>query len=250
VRPGDPGLFALKSAARAALVMPTAFALALLVFDLKQAALFASLGSMAMLVFVDFGGPRPARLRAYLGLAATGAVLIPFGTLCSRSPALATLAMAVVGFAVLFSGVLNAYVAAAQAGAILAFVLAVMVPAGVEAIPSRLAGWGLAALLCTSAALLLWPRRPRSAVRAAAARAARALAELATASAAGDVGAAAAAAKALEAIRSLRRGFISMQNRPSGTGGRTAALARLIDDLGQLRPLAARAAALAAAVHD
>jgi hypothetical protein len=59
---GDPGRFALKAAARAAIVMPTAFALSLAVFGVKQMALFASFGSMALLVFVDFGGPWRARI--------------------------------------------------------------------------------------------------------------------------------------------------------------------------------------------
>ena len=62
---------------------------------------------MALLVFVDFGGSRRTRLRAYLLLLAVGAVLISLGTLCSHSTWLATLAMGVVAFAILFAGVLN-----------------------------------------------------------------------------------------------------------------------------------------------
>jgi Fusaric acid resistance protein-like len=180
----DPGRFALKAALRAAIVMPTAFALSLAVLGNKQMALFASFGSMALLVFVDFGGPWRLRLRAYLVLFMAGAALVVIGTLCSRSAWLATLSMALIGFAILFAGVLDAYVAAAHASATLAFVLAVMVPAGAVAIPSRLAGWGIAGALCIPAALL------------------------------------------------------SVANRPSGTSGPTAALARLIADLGWLVQLA------------
>ena len=85
LRAADPGMFVLKSALRAAIVMPLAFALSLVVIDAKQMALFAAFGSMALLVFADFGGSRRARLRAYLLLMAAGAVLIVLGTLCSRS---------------------------------------------------------------------------------------------------------------------------------------------------------------------
>ncbi len=172
----DPGLFVLKSAVRAAIVVPLSFALAMLASADKQAALFAAFGSMALLVFVDFGGSRRSRLRAYLGLMLTGAALIAIGTLCSRSTLLATAAMALVGFAILFAGVLDDYVAAARTAALLTFVLPVMVPAGAAAIAPRLAGWGIASALSVAAALLLWPARPRGSLLVRAAALARLLA--------------------------------------------------------------------------
>jgi uncharacterized membrane protein YccC len=64
------------------------------------------------------------------------------------------------------------------AGAMLAFVLPVMVSGEAAVIPTRLAGWGLAGALSIGAVLLLWPQRPRDALREAAAQAALALAEL------------------------------------------------------------------------
>ncbi len=173
LRAADPGMFVLKSALRAAIVTPLAFALSLVVIDSKPMALFAAFGSMALLVFADFGGPRRARLRAYLLLLIVGAVLIVLGTLCSRSTWLATVAMGLVAFAILFAGVLDDYVVAARAAVTLTFVLPVMVPAHAAEIPTRLAGWGLAGALCIPAALLLWPTRPRSALRRDVARAAR-----------------------------------------------------------------------------
>jgi uncharacterized membrane protein YccC len=237
----DPGLFILKGALRAAIVVPLAFALALVAIGSKQMALFAAFGSMSLLVFVDFGGVRSARLRAYLLLLAAGAVLIALGTLCSHSSWLATVAMGLVAFAILFAGVLDDYIAASQAAAILTFVLGVMVPADAAAIPTRLAGWGLAGALCVPAALLLWPGRPRDQLRHEAAQAARALAELVQARSRGDHASAATAARAAhEATVALRDRFVSMAQRPSGTSGSTAALARLIEDLGWLHRVAAR----------
>jgi uncharacterized membrane protein YccC len=241
----DPGLFILKGALRAAIVVPLAFALALVAIDSKQMALFAAFGSMSLLVFVDFGGAPRARLRAYLLLVAAGAVLIALGTLCSRSSWLATVAMGAVAFAILFAGVLDDYIAASHAAAILTFVLGVMVPADAAAIPTRLAGWGLAGALCIPAALLLWPARPRDRLRHEAAQVARALAELVQARSRGEDAIAATAARAAhETTVALRDRFVSMAQRPSGTSGSTAALARLIEDLGWLNRVAARVPAL------
>ena len=244
----DPSMFALKSALRAAIVMPLAFALSLVVVDSGQMALFAAFGSMALLVFVDFGGSRRTRLRAYLVLLAVGVALIALGTLCSHTIWLATVAMGLVAFAILFAGVLDDYVAAAHAAAMLTFVLPVMVPADAGAIPMRLAGWGLAGALCVPAALLLWPRRPHSAVRGRAGESARLLAELVEARSAGARAAGDAAAESARAATlALRDRFVSMTQRPSGTTGPTAALARLIDDLGWLNRIADRVPALAGA---
>jgi len=247
VSAADPGMFVLRGALRAAIVMPVAFALSLAVLGVKQMALFAAFGSLALLVFVDFGGAWRARLRAYLVLVAVGAALIAVGTLCSRSTWLATAAMALVGFAILFAGVLDPYVAAAHASATLAFVLPVMVPAPAAAIPDRLAGWGLAGALCIPATLLLWPARPRDAIRHGAAEALRSLATLVQAGAGGDEAVVAAADDAARAATiAVRSRFFAVANRPSGTSGRIAGLARLIDDLGWLRQIAALVPVVAA----
>lgn len=246
LRAADPGMFVLKGALRAAIVTPLAFALSLVVFDVKQMALFAAFGSMALLVFADFGGPRVARLRAYSILLVVGALLIVLGTLCSRSAWLATITMGLVAFAILFAGVLNDYVVAARAAATLTFVLPVMVPAHAADIPTRLAGWGLAGALCIPAALLLWPTRPRSALRKEAAQAARSLADLVDARSRNDRPTAETAAQNTHTATVTVRGrFVSMTQRPSGTTGPTAALARLIEDLGWVLRVAERLPALA-----
>jgi hypothetical protein len=94
---------ALKSATRAAIVMPAVFAFADKVVGQPQTSIFAAFGSFAVLVLVEFGGPWRSRLNAYLGLAVVGAAFITLGTLCSRNPWLAAGAIAVVGFGTLFS---------------------------------------------------------------------------------------------------------------------------------------------------
>ncbi len=229
----DPGLHSLKSAARAAIVMPAVFAIASQLIKEPQAAIFASFGAFAMLVLVDFSGPPKSRFLAYLSLAASGAVLVVIGSLCSRNAWLAAAAMAVVGFGILFSGVINGYFAAGGTAAVLAFILPVAIPAPVSAIPWRLAGWGLAAGASICAVMLIWPPRGGGTLRRDAARACRALADLAGSVFAADREAAREAARAARAaVDGLRNRLAGSPHRPTGPTGPAAALAGLIDELG------------------
>src|SRR5438477_9472990 len=173
-----PDVAALKSAARAAIVMPAVFAFADNVIGQPQTSIFAAFGSFAMLVLVEFDGPPRTRLLAYLGLACVGAAFIALGTLCSRDTWLAAGGMAIVGFGTLFSGVISGYFAAGATGALLTFVLPVTIPAPSAAIPDRLEGWGLASGAGICAVMLLWPPRRGADLERAAAAALRAVADL------------------------------------------------------------------------
>jgi uncharacterized membrane protein YccC len=223
----DPQLSSLKSAARTAIVMPAVFAIAEKVIEDPQTAIFAAFGSFAMLVLVDFAGPLRSQFVAYVLLACVGAANIVVGTLCSRNAWLAAAAMAVVGFVILFSGVINGYFAAAGTSAILTFVLPVTIAAPMSAVPARLEGWGLAAGAGILAHMLLWPARPPAALRGDAARACRTLADLADP----DLPRGRSAAAAREAVAVLRRRFLATPHRPAGPTGPTAALASLVDEL-------------------
>ena len=232
LQPADPGLASLRSAARAAIVMPAVVALADKVIEDPQTTLFAAFGSFAMLVFVDFTGPQRSRFVAYLALAGVGAINVVLGTLCSQNAWLAVPAIAVVGFAILFSGAINGYFAAAGTSALLTFVLPVTIAAPTSAIPARLEGWALAAAAGICAHMLLWPARPRDTLRADAARACVALADLADSALAADRSAIAARARtAGDAVAGLRRRFLATPHRPTGPTGPTAALASLVDEL-------------------
>jgi hypothetical protein len=57
-------LAALKTAARAAIVIPAVFALADKVIDKPQTSILAAFGLFALLVFVEFAGPAQQRLAA------------------------------------------------------------------------------------------------------------------------------------------------------------------------------------------
>jgi hypothetical protein len=214
---------ALKSAGRAAIVIPAVFALADKVIGQPQTSLFAAFGSFALLVLVEFTGPPRTRLVAYLGLACSGAGFITLGTLCSRIAWLGAAAMAVVGFAVLIAGVISGYFAAAATGALLTFVLPVTISAPNSAIPDRLEGWGLATGAGICAVMLLWPPRRRADLQREAAGALRAVADLVD----GD----GSAARARESVDDLGRRLLGTLHRPTGPTGPTAALASLPDEL-------------------
>jgi uncharacterized membrane protein YccC len=237
----DPGRFALKNAVRAAIVVPLAFAIGLEVFDLPQMALFGAFGSVGLLIFVDFGGTWRERLLAYLGTLLFCTLTIALGTICSQTTWAAVVVMLLVGFGVLFAGVIDGYFAAASLVVILTFVIAAMVQADAGEIPDRLAGWGVAGLLSLIAIFGLWPSRPPDRLRRGGAAALDKLAallegmgatlsvELATEEE--DERLARRSAEAYEAVVAARNAFVSLPHRPSGVGGRTAAFGRLVDDL-------------------
>jgi uncharacterized membrane protein YccC len=229
----DADAQALKAAVRAAVVMPAVFALGEEVIEDGQVALFAAFGSLGFMIFAQFGGPMRARLVANLGLAAAGAGLVVLGTLTSGDAWLGAATMAVVGFLVLFSGVIDGYFAAAGTAAILAFVLSTMVPAEASDIPSRLAGWGLGAGAAIAAVMLVWPAPEHDELRARIAAACRALAALVDAAASGDRARHdRLRSDVQDALAEARRSFTATPARQTGPTGRQAALAKLIDDLG------------------
>ncbi len=224
----DPGRASLRKAARTAIVMPPLFALGLVVLDEQQMAMLSAFGAMAMLAFADFGGPPRRRAGAYVGLTVVGLPLIAVATLVGDSPWLAAIVMAAVAFAIAFVGVFGGYFAAGGVAAILAFVLSVAVPATVEEIPWRLAGWALAGVASTAAALVLWPRFERERLLRLASAASSRIAELLR-SMAGGVGADPTAAR--EAVAALQAAYDSTPYRPAGPTRRDQAIVFLVAEL-------------------
>ena len=153
--------------------MPAMFAVGEELIGNPALATFAAFGSFAMLLLVDFGGPMRDRLQAQACLALAGAVFVTVGTVCSRSPWLAAVAMGIVGFGVLFAGAVSSVLAGASVSLLLAFILPVSITAPVSAIPDRLAGWGLASAASLLAIAVLWPAPSRDPLRAAAIAACR-----------------------------------------------------------------------------
>jgi hypothetical protein len=137
----DRNYAALRRAGRTAIVMPALFALGDKVIGNADVATFAAFGSFALLLLVDFGGPLRDRVQAQAVLGAAGAVFVCVGSLAVQRVWLAAAAMAVVGFGVIFAGVISSVLAGATTSLLLAFILPVSLPGPVSSIPDRLAGW-------------------------------------------------------------------------------------------------------------
>jgi uncharacterized membrane protein YccC len=97
--------------------------------------------------------------------------------------------MAVVGFAVLFVGILSPEIAAASTATLLIFVLPVAVAQPAGAVGPRLLGWALAGVVGIAASMVLWPTPWHDDLRRRLAATVSALAKLAAARADGSPGA-------------------------------------------------------------
>jgi uncharacterized membrane protein YccC len=155
--------------------VPANFAIASQLIGNAQVATFAAFGSFALLLFAGFTGSWLVRLRAYLLLGVVGVVLIAVGSLVATPDWLAVVAMAVIAFLVLFSAAVSSILNAGAQAALLAFILAIMLPGGRDAMPDRLAGWGLAFAVAVPVALFVWPPRDQDQLRLGVARLCRAL---------------------------------------------------------------------------
>ena len=229
--PADPGFAALRRAARAAIVIPPVFAFYTLVLQGGPNVIFAVFGCFALLVMSDFGGQRPARALAYLTATFVGAVLVTVGTLASASAGLATAVMFVVGFAIAFSRVYGGYVAAAQTGMLLSFVVAVSIPAPASAIPARVGGWVMAGIISTLAGVFLWPRFERVKLRKQAAKACLEIANLVEALRANDRELPRLLEAARQAERAAREAYTATAKRPAGPTRRDRAFVQLLTEL-------------------
>jgi len=236
----DRGFAALRRATRTAIIMPAMFALGDKVIGNPQLATFAAFGSFAMLLLVDFGGPMAERLQAQAALVVTGGVFVCLATLASQTAWLAAVAMALVGFGVIFAGVVSSVLAGATTALLLAFILPVSLAAPASAVPDRLAGWGMAGGVSLVATALLWPAPARDRLRGAAAVACRSLAARLRAGVAYlltgmdeqfALDRDHAAAQAGQAVQALRDAFLATPYRPTGLSTPARTTVRLVDEL-------------------
>jgi uncharacterized membrane protein YccC len=247
LRARDPGFIALRRAARTAIVMPAMFAVGDKLIGNPVVATFAAFGSFAMLLLVDFGGPVRDRLRAQATLAVVSGAFVCLATIASGSVWVAVPAMAVVGLAVIFIGVVSSVLASATTALLLSFILPVSLTGPISAVPDRLAGWGLAAGASLFAIALLWPAPARDPLRSAATTACRALAARLRSDVARALGGpnepsldqhgSTVVADASTAVRALRRLFFATPYRPTGLNTATRMVVRLVDELNWLNAI-------------
>jgi uncharacterized membrane protein YccC len=227
VQAKDPGLLAVTRSVRAAVTMPAVFGLTYSIFSNPQISLFGAFGSFALLLLVDFPGRPRARLLSYLGLLLVGSCFIALGTVCSTHKVAAVAAMAVVGFAVLFLGIVSSQAAAASTAMLLIFVLPVAVAQPAAAVGPRLLGWAFAGAFCIPACVLLWPTPWHDNLRHHLAATVTALQRLVLAKAEGESVTEATAAVESE-LTVLRSKFATTPYPPSSSATVAVALAKLM----------------------
>ncbi|HWD79097.1 MAG TPA: FUSC family protein [Kribbella sp.] len=232
LRRRDPGLAATRRAARTAVVMPLLFAFCAGVLKAPTIATFAAFGAFTMLLLVDFSGSVLQRIRAQVQLAVAWLVLVSLGTLSGYSLWAAIVATAVVGFAVLFSGVVSSVLAGAGTSLLLSFILSVATPGSLSTLPDRLAGVAIAAAAAVVAVTFLWPRASADPLGAPAAQVCRAAAAQLRSEAMDSAAVCVVKARATAtAIDELRRRFTATPYRPTGLSTGSRALVRLVDEM-------------------
>src|SRR5713226_8129167 len=231
--PRDPGFAALRRAVRAAIVIPIAFAFADLGLREPQIVIFVVFGCFSLLVISDFGGMRRPRAIAYLTATIVGAALVALGTFVTSSAWLAAVVMGLVGFAISFSRTFGGYVAEANIGMLLAFVIAVTIPGSADVVPARVGGWAIAGLISTGAAVALWPLFERVTTHHQAAKALLAVADLVEGmrSAAGESDLPRLEEAARQKVETARHAHAAMAKRPTGPARRARSFAQLLIEL-------------------
>ncbi len=227
VRAKDPELLAVKRSVRAAVVMPLVFGLTHVLFSNPQVSLFGAFGSFALLLLVDFSGLPRTRLVSYGALFLVGGCFTAIGTLASTHKIAAVLGMAVVGFVVLFVGIVSPQAATASTAALLTFVLPVAVAQPAAAVGPRLVGWAFAGAFAIPACMVLWPTPWHDNLRQRVAATIAAVGRLAAAHAEGRRDADALAAVTAELAR-LRDQFAATSYPPTGAASGAVALAKLV----------------------
>lgn len=222
LRERDPGRDGLRRALRAGIAIPLAAMVSYLVAGTTQAPIFTLVGSIALLIVVDFPGSLGNRAMGYTGLAVSGAILITLGTWAAPHPVVAVLLCFVVGALVSFLGLLSDLVAAGHRAALMTFLLPVCIPTG--PLPERLLGWLVALAICVPTALLLFPPRYNTELRHLSAVVCSALADRIESVPGADQ-------RVPEAMAALRAEFLSSAFRPMAMTAGSRSLIRVVSNL-------------------
>src|SRR5882757_4140083 len=147
---------ALAKAARAAVLLPTLFALLTLLLHNPQAAGFSVFGTFAHLVMTNYAEAQRQRILQSLTVTLAGAAMIAWGTAVSTHLLLAVLSASIVAFATRAAAQSIGLLASIHTVVLLAFMLAVTAPAPLEHILPRLAGWLLSGVISLPILLITW----------------------------------------------------------------------------------------------
>ena len=149
-------LAALARAARAAVVLPALFALGLFALKRPAAAGFSVFSIFAHLVMVTYDRTGAARFVQAAMLTVLGAVSITLGTLASPETWLAVATTVAVGILSEHRTLTNSRLEELRPALLLAFLLAIAIPALPKVLEDYLLGWTLAGVAAQPALLIFW----------------------------------------------------------------------------------------------
>jgi hypothetical protein len=149
-------LAGLARSVRAAIVVPSLFALALIVFNQLELAGFAVFGTFAHQALVNYDAAGRVRFVQSAMLTALGAIMLSLGTFASASVWLAVSGAIAVGFLSEVPPLASGRIAAIRRALLLTFMLAVAVPAPARSVVAYLAGWLTAGIIAQPALFLIW----------------------------------------------------------------------------------------------
>ena len=163
----DPGRIGLRRGIRAAIALPAALAITLYVVDDPAGAVFAALGTAALLITADYAGTWQRRLRAYAVTGVIGTPIILIGWAAAQTLVSAVLVTLIVAFIIAFVSLLRGTFAVGAPAVMLTFVVTVSLGGRAESIPGYLEAWWIAVAVSTVAALTIVPRDVRAPIREA-----------------------------------------------------------------------------------
>lgn len=236
----DPSHVILRRGLRVALVLPLTYLFVANVLQFEFGATYAVFGTFALLGICDFGGPAKDKARAYLLTGVAGLVSITLGSVTAYNFGVAIATTFIVGTLLSFSTVLRGYVSSAQMGVLLPFVIAVTAVPELSQLPQRLAGFAIATVISTAAAILLWPSHVRSSLRVQIADTLEATSNLMRsmwplADSDSTVSVAARQRELREQTHRLRDQYEGRMMRPGTATSRDRSLLRLVDELSRIR---------------
>ncbi len=121
------------------------------------AAFFSAFGSMVLLIYVEFGGPKRQRFEQHVGLIVVTSCFVVLGTLCSQVLWIAVASTVVVCFCVLMSGIVSSSLAGASSAMLISFLFPVAFQGPLSSIPDRLLGWAVASAVSLVAVAFILP---------------------------------------------------------------------------------------------
>jgi Fusaric acid resistance protein-like len=141
---------------RTAVVVPSLFALALLVIRQPAVAGFAVFGTFAHQVLVNYDPRARARFAQCGLLTLLGVITVSLGTLASANPWLAVSGTLLAGFVSELPALTRGRIAAIRQALLVSFLCAVAVPSPVRSLFPHVAGWLMAGVMAQPALLLIW----------------------------------------------------------------------------------------------